>query len=216
MNTDRAYSLDKRTYDESMLNLVAMSTGFSGNVGITRQATVDMNIDGKRGYIKSIDGNTDKLGSSKTLSMTEAVNPFGTTRDDPFRTAMTFIQTAKHAVRTVESDPLLVTNASDEAMPYLSSDIFAFKAKQDGKVIELTDNYIILEYKDGTKDCVNLEKTIEKNSDGGFYVPMKLDKIDRLKEGSKFKAKEILAYDKLSFSNSSLSNISSYNSLTVI
>ena len=202
MNSDRAYSLDKRTYDDSMLNLLAMSTGFAANVGITRQATVDMNIEGKRGYIKSINNNTDKLSSSKTLSITEALNPFGTTRDDPFRTAMTFIQTAKHAVRTVESDPLLVTNASDEAIPYITSDIFAFKAKQNGKVIELEDDYMIVEYKDGTKDYINLEKTIEKNSDGGFYVPMKLDKVDKLRVGSNFKAKDILAYDRLSFSNS--------------
>ena len=202
MNTDRAYSLDKRTYDDSMLNLLAMSTGFSGNVGITRQATLDMNIDGKRGYIKSINNNTDKLSSTKTLSATEALNPFGTTRDDPFRTAMTFIQTAKHAVRTKESDPLLVTNGSDEALPYMTSDIFAFKAKQDGTIIEITDDYMIVQYKDGTKDYVNLSKTIEKNSDGGFYVPMKLDKVEKLKVGSKFKAKDILAYDKLSFSNS--------------
>lgn len=202
MNSDRAYSLDKRTYDDSMLNLLAMSTGFSGNVGITRQATVDMNIDGKRGYVKSIDSDTDKLSSTKTLSVTEALNPFGTTRDDPFRTAMTFIQTAKHAVRTKESDPLLVTNGSDEALPYMTSDIFAFKAKQDGKVIELDDKYMIVEYKDGTKDYINLEETIEKNSDGGFYVPLKLDKTDKLKVGSKFKAKDILAYDKSSFSNS--------------
>ena len=202
MNSDRAYSLDKRTYDDSMLNLLAMSTGFSGNVGITRQATVDMNIDGKRGYVKSIDNDADKLSSTKTLSVTEALNPFGTTRDDPFRTAMTFIQTAKHAVRTKESDPLLVTNGSDEALPYMTSDIFAFKAKQDGKVIELDDKYMIVEYKDGTKDYINLEETIEKNSDGGFYVPLKLDKTDKLKVGSKFKAKDILAYDKLSFSNS--------------
>ena len=202
MNSDRAYSLDKRTYDDSMLNLLAMSTGFSGNVGITRQATVDMNIDGKRGYVKSIDNDADKLSSTKTLSVTEALNPFGTTRDDPFRTAMTFIQTAKHAVRTKESDPLLVTNGSDEALPYMTSDIFAFKAKQDGKVLELDDKYMIVEYKDGSKDYINLEETIEKNSDGGFYVPLKLDKTDKLKVGSKFKAKDILAYDKLSFSNS--------------
>ena len=39
MNSDRAYTLDKRAYDESMINVLGMSTGFAGNVGITRQAT---------------------------------------------------------------------------------------------------------------------------------------------------------------------------------
>ena len=203
MNSDRAYSLDKRTYDESMLNMLGMSTGFAGNVGITRQATVDMAINNKYGFTASIKGNTDKLSSVKTLTMTEALSPMGSTRDDPFRTAMTFIQTAKHAVRTEQSDPLLVTNGADEALPYLTSDIFAFKAKNKGKVIELVDGkYMIIEYSDGTKDYINLDKTIEKNSDGGFYVTMQLVKTNRLKVGSSFKENEILAYDPQSFSNS--------------
>ena len=33
MNSDRAYSLDKRSYDPSMLNVLSASTGFAGNVG---------------------------------------------------------------------------------------------------------------------------------------------------------------------------------------
>ena len=202
MNSDRAYSLDKRTYDESMLNVLGMSTGFSANVGITRQATIDANIEGERGYVKSINGNTEKMNTSKSLTATEALTPFGSTRDDPMRTAMTFIQTAKHMVRTEDSDPLLVTSGADEAMPYLTSDKFAFKAKNEGKVLELTNEYILVEYIDGTKDYINLVETIEKNSDGGYYVPLKLDAVDKLKVGSKISENQILAYDKYSFSNS--------------
>ena len=118
------------------------------------------------------------------------------------RTAMTFIQTAKHMVRTEDSDPLLVTSGADEAMPYLTSDKFAFKAKNEGKVLELTNEYILVEYIDGTKDYINLVETIEKNSDGGYYVPLKLDAVDKLKVGSKISENQILAYDKYSFSNS--------------
>ena len=203
MNSDRAYSLDKRTYDSSMLNVLAMSTGFAGNVGITRQATIDMNIEGKRGYVKSINNNTEKMNTTKSLSITEALNPFGVTSDYPFRTAMNFIQTAKHAMRTEVADPLLVTNGSDEAMPYLVSDAFAFKAKFDGVIKEYSpDNYIIIEYNNGHKEYVNLQKTTEKNSDGGFYVPMQLSAVKGLKEGKKIKANDIIAYDETSFSNS--------------
>ena len=45
--------------------------------------------------------------------------------DDPFRSAMTFIQTSKHSMRTTKSMPLLVTNGADQAMPYMASDTFA-------------------------------------------------------------------------------------------
>lgn len=206
MNTDRAYSLDKRGFDDTMLNVLGMSTGFSGNVGINRQATIDCNIQGSRGFIKPIDGNTDKFSTPKTLTITEALTPFGSTHDDPFRTMMTHIQTSKHMVRTTESDPLLVTNGADEAMPYLVSDMFAFKAKKDGIIKEIVNDpnnknsYMLIEYKDGTHDFIDLSETIEKNSDGGYYVPLKLD--TDMKVGQRVKADQVIAYDKMSFSNS--------------
>jgi hypothetical protein len=139
MNSARAYSIGTRTYDESMMNVLGMDTAFSGSVGINRQATVDPDIESGRGIVKSIDGDADKLSTAKSLTITEAMTPFGSTHDDPFRTAMTFVQTAKHQVRTIDSDPLLVTNGADEAMPYMSSDRFAFKAKKKGN--KMTVNF---------------------------------------------------------------------------
>ena len=79
LNADRAYSLDKRTYDESMVGKLALSTGFSTNVGINRQTTIDMDIQGKRGYIKKTNPNTKSV--TKRLSITEATTPFGSTRE---------------------------------------------------------------------------------------------------------------------------------------
>ena len=202
LNDDRSYSLDKRIFDDSMLNVIGMSTNFASNVGITRQATMNMNIEGERGYVKSINSDISKMNAANTLCATEALTPFGSTRDDAPRTYMTFIQTAKHALRTEESDPLLITNGADEAMPYLTIDKFAFKAKQDGVVKEITEDYMIVEYKDGNKDFINLKETVEKNSDAGFYVPLKLNKMAGISQGKKIKAGDILAYDPTSFSNS--------------
>lgn len=201
MNADRAYGLVERTYDESMLNVFGMSTGFAGNVGITRQATIDADIRGEKGFIVGADGDTSKLCTTKTLTATEAMTPFGSTRDDPFRTAMTFIQTSKHQLRTYQSDPLLVTYGMDEALPYYTTSTFANKAKKNGEVVEFEqDNYIIVKYNDNTAEFIDLSETLEKNSDGGCYTPMQ--KTTRLKLNSKFKKNDIIAYDKYSFSNS--------------
>ena len=200
MNSQRAYSLDKRTYDDSMLNVFGISTGFSGNVGITRQATLNANIT-PDGYTKVINGDTSQMNTANTLTATEALIPFGSTHDDPMRTAMAFIQTAKHQVRTVDSDPCLVVNGAHEALPYMSTDRFAFKSKKKGKVEAITDEYILLAYDDGTKDIVSLIERIEKNSDGGYFVPLKLDPVSGMKVGKTFKAGEIMAYDKESYSN---------------
>ena len=206
MNSDRSYGLDKRTYDDSMINKLALSTGFAANVGISRQTTIDMDIEGTRGYIKK--SNADDMSVTKSFSMTEAITPFGTTRDDPFRSAMTFIQTSKHSMRTAKSMPLLVTNGADEAMAYISSDTFSFKAKNDGEVVEITPDYMIVHYKypvhvpDGSEfsnEYISLKDEVKKNSDGGFYITLKLD--TDLKVGSKFKKGDIIAYDSTSYSN---------------
>lgn len=208
MNSDRSYGLDKRTYDDSMVNKLALSTGFASNVGINRQTTIDMDIEGNRGYIKQSNNPTEEMSVTKSFSMSEAVTPFGTTRDDPFRSAMTFIQTSKHSMPTKKSMPLLVTNGADEAMAYISSDTFTFKAKANGKVIEVTDEYMIVEYDTHvslsghdpyTRECISLKDEIMKNSDGGFYVTIKLD--TDMKPGDTFSEGNIIAYHRASYSN---------------
>src|SRR5574344_112884 len=202
LNNDESYSLDKRTYDDSMLNVLAMSTAFSANVGISRQATLNMAVDNARGYIKPIEGDTSLMNAANTLSATEALTPFGSNRDDSTRTNMTFIQTAKHAMRVEQADPLLVTNGADEVLPYLTTDRFAFKAKHDGVIKVFNENMIIIGYKDGSNDYINLVETIEKNSDGGFYLPIKLIPAKEIKLNGKVQEGQIIAYDEKSFSSS--------------
>ena len=197
MNSDRSYSLDKRTFDDSMINKLGLSTGFAGNVGITRQATIDMDIEGERGYVKN--SSLNDVSDAKTMSATEAMTPFGTTRDDPFRSAMTFVQTSKHSMRTKGSAPLLITNGADDALPYMIGNTFAFKAKDNGKVVELVENeYMILEYNNGDHDYVDLSVIVKKNSDGGIYITVQLKPDKKL--GAKFTKGEVVAHDPLSFS----------------
>lgn len=203
LNNSESYSLDKRLYDDSMLNVLATSTNFSANVGINRVASIDMNIEGERGYVKTINGDTSQFSTAKTLSATEAMTPFGTTRDDATRTNMTYVQTAKHMMRTEYSDPLLVTNGFDQVVPYMTTDKFAYKAKKSGKVAVVDNEKVIIDYDDGTHDYINLKETVEKNSDGGFYVPLKLDLMKGIRVGSRVKENDIIAYDTKSFSTSS-------------
>lgn len=203
LNKDRAYSLDKRTYDESMLNVLGASTAFSGNVGIGRASTVNMNVDNVRGYIKQIDSDTSKMNTANSLTATEAMIPFEVNRDDNTRVSMSFIQTAKHQVRTNKADPLLVTSGIDEVLPYNTTDTFAFKSKEDGQITELVEGqYAILTYKSGQKEYISLQEEIKKNSDGGYYIPIQLIMSKGLKAGSRFKANQVIAYDPKSFINS--------------
>jgi hypothetical protein len=198
MNSERAYKIDKRGYDDSMVNVIAQATGFASTVGVNRQTTINPNIVGGRGYFKQSD--EENMSVTNTLCMTEALSPFVVTSDDPFRNDMTFVQTAKHSTPIDYSTPMLVTTGADAAMPYLCSNMFAAKAKSKGTVKEVTKDYMIIQYDNGEKDYINLDEQTMKNSDGGFYISLQL-KTD-LKEGSKVKEGEVVAYDSKSFSKS--------------
>lgn len=197
MNSERSYSLDKRTYDQSMNGILAMSTGFAGTVGENRQTTINMNIQGKRGYIKDTANNTDIMNDVNTLSIAEAITPLSTTHDDPFREAMSFTQRTKHDMRVAGGDPLLITNGMDDALSNFTPDYFSVNAKQDGKIMEKTNEHIVIKYKDGSIEYVDLTNKVYKNSDGGFYTAIKLKPADKL--GTIVKAGQLIAYDPLSY-----------------
>ena len=198
LNSERAYSIDKRGYDSSMVNVIAQATGFANTVGVNRQTTINPNIVGGRGYIKQ--SGVEEMNDVNTLCMTEALSPFIVTSDDIFRNDMTFTQTSKHSTPIEYGTPSLVTTGADAAMPYLCSNMFCHKSKEAGAVEEIVENqYMLIKYKDGTSEYVDLSEQTMKNSDGGHYITLQL-KTD-LKVGNKVKKNTILAYDKKSFSN---------------
>ena len=200
LNSERAFSMEKRTYDESMLGVLGLSTGFAGTVGINRQTTIDAGIKNKRGFIVPKD--PKKLDNLSTFSMMEAMSPLAINRDDPMRTAMAFTQTVQHMMTVKKSMPNLITCGADEALPYLTSNKFSYKFKgKRGTIVEYTDEYMVVQ-DDDTKECdfIDLREIIQKNSDGGFYVTTKLDANVGLKKGSKVKFNDILAYNKLNYS----------------
>lgn len=194
MNSERSYGIDKRTFDNTMQNKLAMSTGFAGTSGVNRQTTINMNIDSSRGYIKASDKSNDDMNVTNSLCISEAIMPMCSTKDDPFRLAMSFIQNSKHSIASEANDPCLVTTGADDAIPYLAPDIFTHKAKMNGKVLKKTDTYMIIEYKDKSTEYIELNPKTYKNSDGGFYLSIKLD--TDLKEGSAVKEGSIIAYNK--------------------
>ena len=61
MNVDEAYTQDKRSYDKSMLGILAMSTSPDANCGVVRDLTLEPKIIGPRGYIEINDDNLENL-----------------------------------------------------------------------------------------------------------------------------------------------------------
>ena len=200
LNSERAFSMDKRSYDDTMLGVLGLSTGFANTVGINRQTTIDSGIINKRGFIAP--KKAKDLDNLSALSVMEAMSPLAVNRDDPMRTAMAFTQTVQHMMTVRKSMPNLVTCGADEALPYLTSNKFSYKFQgRKGTILEVTDDYIVVQ-DDSTKECdfIDLRETIQKNSDGGFYVTTKLDANKGIKKGTKVKENDIIAYNKLNYS----------------
>ena len=82
MNLDEAYTQDKRSYDKTMLGILAMSTSPDSSCGVTRQLTLEPNIKNPRGYIDINDDRLDILKDANLFSPAELLSPLGNTRDE--------------------------------------------------------------------------------------------------------------------------------------
>lgn len=105
-----------------------------------------------------------------------------------------------HVIPIKKSDRLLIGNSSEKTLPYILSNDFIFKAKQDGYVesIDTETNIMIVTYKDGSHDAINLAPAISKNGGGGFWISNTL--VTDFKEKDKFKKDDILAKNNQYFS----------------
>jgi hypothetical protein len=199
VNSERTFSVDKRSFDESMVGKMAISSPNNAGVGITRQLTVDPKIESVRGYTstKDIEGEYNDLQLS---SWSELLTPGTVSRDEPIRNAIATSQTS-HIVQTEGAQPCLISNGIDEILPAHLTDEFAVMAEADGTVIEIADDYMIVQYKGGKKKAIDISHRQSFNTGSGFYVDNKLE--PNFQQGDSFKQNDILAYHKNFFSKDS-------------
>jgi DNA-directed RNA polymerase beta subunit len=103
-----------------------------------------------------------------------------------------------HIIPTVKQHSYLVGTGIDKSLAYTVGSDYAFKSQDEGVITKIDKEHslVFIKYKDGTKGVINLISRMAKNEGGGFYLNVKLDLVDGLKVGSKFKKGEILAFDR--------------------
>ena len=199
VNKPRAYTKAKRSYEHSMIGKIAMSSPNSANVGINHQLTIDPKIESVRGYTSS-QGPDAQYNDLQLASFSELLTPGTVSRDDAIRNAIATSQTS-HIVQTADAEPVLCSNGLDEIVAsYLSSE-FAVTAEEDGQVLEISDGYMIVQYKSGHKRAIPVMDRYSFNSGSGFYVNNKL--LTNFEVGDKFVKNDILAYHEKFFSKDS-------------
>lgn len=197
VNLSRAYTLEMRAFDESMVGFLSgNATSYSGSVGITRGLSFNPRINSIRGYIsRQYDDKT--LSAPNMLSVTEMLSPFTAAHADAPRAAMNVAQ-SKHIVPVKNMSKQLFGSGANKEIPYMLSDTFCFKAKDDGYVeaIDKENKLVILHYTNkliDQRDALSIDNTMVKNSNSGFYMNQEF--VLKYKLNEKFKAGDVIAYN---------------------
>lgn len=212
-NVDRAFSIAKRAYNDSMMGVFAQSSPISANIGISRILSLNPNITSLRGYIEpGSKSNIKDLDETKILSGAELLLPMTVTHDDAQRVSMASTQ-SRHTIATMDSDTPLFGYGMDKVLSKVISDRFAFKAKEDGEILEINENlgYMLLKYKSGKTDVVDLTNRQALNTGSGFYINNKLTP-NFLDVGHKFKKDDVVARNDQFFKYDELTGDTVYKS----
>ena len=201
-NLKESYSLEKRSFDDSMMGMYTISTSPDANCGVVRELVTEPNIVSPRGYmnIEGVD-NVDNLKDVNLFGYAEMLSPLGASKDDSTRTAMSTKQ-AKHVVPVKKSSPVLISNGAEQTIHYHIGKDFTFVAKEDGEVVELDEKLglVVVKYKSGKTEAFDINSKIVKNGAGGFYLANQLQ--TKYKQGQKFKKDDVIASDKNFFTDS--------------
>jgi len=207
INVNEAYTKRVRAYNDNMIDLVSLNTPEGNQVGIVKQLTYDPKISNIYGFI---DANKKGNGSTTQYDFSELINVSTTTHSDPPRISMQSVQ-QKHIISIKDQDPLLIGSGVEKMAPYMISDEFAFKAKEDGKIekIDYKNEVAILRYKSGKADLVDLAVSECNNSNGGFFISQKLEMLYGV--GETFTKGAVIAKNPLFFSGNGKNEDLSYN-----
>jgi hypothetical protein len=187
---NQAFTLSKRAYDPSYFGVFAMSTPDNFNAGVVKELSLDCNIVNTLGFIGETD--TKNVSLNKISAISEAITPFCTSVDDPSR--ISFVSAQNNHVGGMKNASLPPVRTGVEKMiQYHSSENFAFKAKHDGVVTDIDEvgKKIFVSYTDGSKEVIDYNNKMLKNSDAfnqASYAAF-------VKQGQKVKANEVLAAD---------------------
>jgi hypothetical protein len=207
-NSQYAHTEEKRSYDPSSIGKIAISTAPSAEVGINRELTIEPTIKNARGYRQYVE-DINELKDVNCFSPVEMLTS-GTVRfDDAIRTSIAGKQT-QHLIPVAGAVPSLVSNGFDEAIQFHLSNDFVVNAEEDGKVVEIDEKigFIMVQYKSGKTQAINIKPDVVKNSGGGFFISNTLKPTDKVcRVGQTFKKNEPLAYHDKYFQYSKINGL---------
>ena len=205
-NTEESYDEKKRSYSDTSVGKIAMSTSTDLKVGINKEIVIEPTLTNVRGYRDQVE-DVETLKDVNLFSPVEMLTPGCVRHDDAIRTAMAGRQSG-HVVPVEDASPALISNGFDESIQFHLSNDFVVNAEEDGEVIDVNNEtgFIIVKYKSGKNFAINTSLEIVKNSGSAFFLANQL-KPTLSKVGQKFKKDDVLAYHPRYFQYSKMNGL---------
>jgi hypothetical protein len=183
----RSMTKHTRSYHPNDMGTMSESTVDSGDVGINTFLSADPQFTTLRGiskrYKKGESGATNLFSTSALLSV-------GSDRDDPKRVNFVGIQHS-HGIACDGYTQSAVRTGYEQVLAHRTSDLFALTAKQNGRVVSVSEQGLVIEYEDGETKGIELGRRY--GNAAGLVIPHSV--VSELKVGERFKAGRLLCYN---------------------
>ncbi|MBE0438354.1 MAG: hypothetical protein IBX57_01110 [Gammaproteobacteria bacterium] len=186
-----------RVYGQNDMGVISEATVDSGDVAINTYTTANPNLTSLRGLTKKID--MENIEASNVLSTGALLSP-GADVDDPKRVNFITIQHASGiGAFGYEATPL--RTGYEKVVAQKTDELYAYTAKQKGKVTKVTKDAIVIELDDGSVKSIELG-IIYGTAEGSNY-PHSV--VTNLKVGDRFNVGEAITYNESFFKPDPLS-----------
>lgn len=185
--TGRSMVKRTRAYHRNDMGTISEATVDSSDVAINTYLSADPQFNSLRGTSNRYE--IGKTGATALFS-TAALTSVASDRDDAKRTNFISIQHG-HGIACDGYHQAQVRTGYEQVLGSRTNDLFHAMAKQDGKVISLSKEGIIVEYDDGTRVGIELGRRYGKAA--GLIIPHEV--VTGLKADSTFKRGDTLAYN---------------------
>lgn len=185
--SQRSMVAEHRLFKKTDKGFISEATVDSGQVAIITYLSPNANFTSVRGTVRSFDGDRD--GSSSLISTAALLAP-GADRDDPKRVNFINIQQT-HGISAKGYRPTPLRTGYEQVIPHRVDEQYAKAADQDGKVVEVSDSHMKVEYADGTVVAYHLGRHFGVSA--GTTLPTSL--TTTFKAGEAVKKGDILLYN---------------------
>lgn len=176
-----------RVFHQNDMGTISEATPDSGDVGINTYLTANPKLATLRGLTHRYDGQED--GTASLLSTSALLSPAADS-DDPKRVNFISIQHGS-GVAAKGYKPTPLRTGYEQVLAHRTDDLFAYTAKQKGKVTKVTKNVVTVTYEDGSTRSVELGRRF--GTAAGTVFPHSV--ITPLQVGDKVEEGEVVAYN---------------------